>query len=266
MNKQRLKQISTKVLPSSIHRWLGNQFFSQKYSPPVGMVDLGSLRRLEPLSHCFGYDRGTPIDRYYIENFLEAHQQDIQGRTLEIGNASYTKRFGGDRVEQIDVLHVAEDNPHATIVGDLTHAAQIPSNAFDCVILSQTLHLIYDLPQAMKTIYRILKPGGVILATVPAITQIAEDQSAECWYWSLTRLSASKLFAEVFPLENIKVAGYGNVLAATAFLQGMAAEELQPDELAYHDRHYEMLITIKAVKPLNIYQPANRILLYKLST
>ena len=250
MNKQQLKQILTRVLPSPVYGWLGTQFSSGN-RPPVGMVNLGSFRRLEPLSTCFGYDRGTPIDRHYIENFLVTYREDIKGRTLEIGDASYTKRFGGDRVKQIDVLHVAEGNPHATIIGDLTNAEQIPSNTFDCFIFTQTLHLIYDMSQAMQTIYRILKPGGVVLATVPGISQIAEDEWGECWYWSLTKLSATKLFAQVFPQENIEIASYGNVLAATAFLQGMAAEELKPEELAYSDCHYEMLITIRAVKPLD---------------
>lgn len=251
MSKQKLRQIVTKVLPSPVHRWLGNQFLGQKYCPPVGRVDLGSLRRLEPLSSCFGYDRGTPIDRYYIENFLAAHQEDIKGHTLEIGDASYTKRFGGDRFKQIDVLHVTEGNPQATIIADLSNADQIPSNTFDCFILTQTLQFIYDIPQAIETIYRILKPGGVILATVPGISQIADDEWGESWYWALTKLSATKLFAEVFPPENIEVAAYGNVLATTAFLQGMAAEELKPHELAHSDRQYQMLITIRAVKPLN---------------
>ena len=251
MNKKQLKQIITKVLPPPVYDWLGNRFYGPKYCPPVGMVDLGSFKRLKPFSSCFGYDRGTPIDRYYIENFLLTHQEDVKEHTLEIGDASYTKRFGGDRVKQIDVLHVAEGNPQATIIGDLTNAEQIPSNTFDCFILTQTLQFIYDLPQAMQTIYRILKPGGVVLATVPGISQIADDEWNKCWYWALTKLSAAKLFAEVFPEENIEVASYGNVLTTTAFLQGMAAEELKPQELDYKDCHYEMLITIRAVKPLS---------------
>lgn len=251
MDKKQLKQIADKILPAPLHRWLGNQVLGEKYRPPTGMLDWGSWRRLNPLSLCFGYDRGLPIDRYYIEKFLTAHQQDIQGRVLEIGDASYTNRFGGDRVTQSDVLHVEEGNPHATIVGDLTNAEQIPSNAFDCFILTQTLHLVYDLNSALNTIYRLLKPGGVILATVPGISQVSEDQWADYWCWSFTQLSAKRVFAEVFPSDKLEIEVFGNVLAATSFLQGIAAEELTPAELDYRDRHYQMLIAIRAVKPDN---------------
>ena len=248
MDKKQLKQISTKLLPSPVHRWLGNTLFGEKYRPPKGMVNLGSLRRLTPLSPCFGFDRGTPVDRYYIEQFLTANQHLIKGRVLEIGDAAYTKKFGGDRVTKSDVLHVVEGNPDATIVGDLTDAAQIPSEAFDCFILTQTLHLVYEIRQALETVHRILKPGGVVLATVPGITQVSEDEWTPYWCWAFTTTSITKLFSEVFPHENVEVECFGNVLAATAFLQGMAAEELKPSELAYRDRHYQMLITIKATK------------------
>ena len=36
-------------------------------------VDWGDLRRTDPVSRDWGYDRGTPIDRRYIEEFLAAH-------------------------------------------------------------------------------------------------------------------------------------------------------------------------------------------------
>ena len=87
--------------------------------------DWGGLRRLEPVSREFGYDRGLPIDRYYIERFLETHRLDVTGRTLEIGDDEYTRRYGGGRATRRDVLHVHARNPAATIVGDLIHAPQI---------------------------------------------------------------------------------------------------------------------------------------------
>lgn len=248
MDKQRLKQIAQQTLPAPIHRWLGG-LLSDKYCPPVGMVDFGSLRRVTPISWKFGYDRGLPVDRYYIENFLSRQAEDVQGRVLEIGDASYTRRFGGDRITKSDVLHVVEGNPEATIIGDLTNADQIPSDSFDCFILTQTIHLVYDLQTALSTIYRILKPGGVVLATVPGITQISNDEWADYWCWSFTTLSIRRLFEEVFPASNVKVEAYGNVLSAIAFLEGLATEELRKEELNYRDPKYELLITIRASKP-----------------
>ena len=104
--------------------------------PPVGRVRFGSLRRLTPISRNFGWERGGPIDRYYIEEFLARHTEHIRGRVLEIQDASYTRRFGGERVSTSDVLSLEEGNPSATIISDLTCADHIPSDSFDCVILA----------------------------------------------------------------------------------------------------------------------------------
>jgi SAM-dependent methyltransferase len=218
--------------------------------PTLAAVRWGTLRRVTPVSRIFGFDRGQPIDRYYIEQFLQQHQQDIQGRVLEIGDATYTHRFGGARVSQADVLHATPDNPQATLIGDLATGAGLPVETFDCVILTQTLLCIYDVKQALTHLYRILKPQGVVLATVPGISQISR-YDLERWgdYWRFTSLAARRLFQEVFPEEHITVATYGNVLAAVAFLHGLAAHELQPQELAYHDPDYEVTIGIRALRP-----------------
>jgi SAM-dependent methyltransferase len=215
----------------------------------MGLINFGDLRRLEPVSREFGFERGLPIDRHYIEKFLAQHAADIRGRVLEIGDDSYTRRFGDARVHTRDVLHVDAENAAATIVGDLADARHIPSNAFDCLILTQTLHLIYDLRKALQTTFRILKPTGVLLATFPGISQISNDQWADNWCWSLTTKSATRLFGEVFPQDQVMVRAYGNALAAISFLQGLAVAELTTDELEAHDFNCELVLSVRAVKP-----------------
>jgi hypothetical protein len=219
--------------------------------PPVGGVRFGDLRRLSPISRNFGMNRGQPIDRYFIEKFLTRHAEDIGGRVLEIKDATYTRRFGGDRVSVSDVLDVADDNPHATIVADLTRAEHVPSDTFDCIILTQTLHFIYDVRASIATLCRILKPGGVLLATFPGISQTSCREHGEYYCWALSKLSARRLFEEVFPAQNIEVSADGNVLAAIAFLHGLAAEELRHEELDSQSPDYEVLITLRAIRPDN---------------
>jgi SAM-dependent methyltransferase len=214
--------------------------------PPVGNVRFGDFRRLTPLSRCYGYDRGRPIDRYYIENFLESESEHIRGNVLEIGENTYTRKFGKG-VSRSDVLHVSEEAAGATYVDDLSDGSTLPSNEFDCVILTQTLHLIYDMKAALATIYRILKPGGALLATVPGITQISDEEWNDTWYWSLTTNSAKRLCAEVFAPQAVHVNAFGNVLAASSFLQGLADSELTRKELDYFDPEYPVTVTIKAV-------------------
>ncbi len=217
--------------------------------PPVGQVHFGDLRRRTPISQDFGFDRGVPVDRHYIENFLARNADDIRGRVLEVGDDSYTRRFGGDRVTTRDVLHVKEGNPLATFVGDLTRADHIPSDSFDCFIMTQTLQYLFDVRAALRTIYRILKPGGVLLATFPGISQIGRDEWSKTWYWNFTRLSAERLFEEVFPKAGVRLESFGNVLAAIAFLEGIAREELREEELDWKDKAYELIITVRAQKP-----------------
>jgi SAM-dependent methyltransferase len=217
---------------------------------PGRRVRFGSLRRLAPISRQFGYDRGQPIDRYYIEAFLAAHAPDIRGRVLEIADGTYTRRFGGDRVTTRDVLHVeAGSGPEVTIVGDLRDGTGLPEAAFDCVILTQTLQFIYDVPAAIRTVHRILKPGGIVLATVPGISNVSR-YDMERWgqYWSFTTKSARLLFEADFPPDGVTVEAHGNVLTATAFLYGLAVTDLRPRELQHHDPDYELVITIRAEK------------------
>lgn len=218
----------------------------------IGGVDFGVLRSVKPVSREFGFDRGQPVDRHYIERFLALRADDIRGHVLEIGDDAYTRAFGGARVTESDVLHVARGNPAATIVADLANAEHIPADTFDCIILTQTLHLIYDMRAAINTLYRILRPGGVVLVTTPGISQLSSDRWKETWYWSLTPLSAKRLFVDVFEEANVAVRAFGNVLAATAFLHGLASTELSPAELAAHDQHYPVIITVRAAKPLPV--------------
>jgi SAM-dependent methyltransferase len=218
--------------------------------PPVGLVRFGDLRRLQPISPYWGSERGLPIDRYYIERFLTTHSRDIGGQVMEIGDDTYTRMFGGDRVIQSHVLHVAESKSKVTIVGDLTNADHIPGNSFDCMILTQTLQTIYDVPAVVRTVHRILRPGGVVLVTMPGISKISRyDMDRWGYYWSFTTGSARRLFEIAFPADHVQVSAHGNVLAAIGFLHGLAKEELSEKELDYVDPDYELLICVRAVKP-----------------
>lgn len=245
-----LSGIGRRTLPAPVRHWLWARWYGQPYSPLPGRARLGSLRRLTPFSTEFGYDRGRPIDRYYIEKFLLEQQADVRGRVLEIADNTYTRQFGGRRVVQSDVLHISPAEPNATIIGDLTNLDHVPADTFDCIILTQTLQVIYDVRAALRTVQRILKPGGVILATFPGISPISRyDMERWGYYWGFTSLSARRLFGEVFPESGVQVKAYGNVLAATAFLYGMATEELRQEELEYADPDYEVIISVRARKP-----------------
>ena len=210
-------------------------------------IDWGGLRRTEPVTRSFGFDRGTPVDRHYIEAFLERHAADVKGRVLEVGDANYTHRFGGARVTRADIYD-RPGNPHATLQGDLGGDANLPAAAFDCMIVTQTLLFVFDLARAMKSLRDALAPGGVLLMTNPGISQIVrEDMDREGDFWRFTTKSIETLARDAFARDTVEVDSHGNVLASVAFLHGLAAEELRADELAVRDPDYQLVVTLRAV-------------------
>jgi SAM-dependent methyltransferase len=218
------------------------------YVPVVGGVSFGDFNRTSPFSRKSGYDRGGPVDRYYIESFLEQESESIHGRVLEVGDNKYTRAYGRDKVIKSDILHIDESNKSATFIGDLSNAPHLPDNTFDCFIMTQTLHLIYDFKEALRRCRRILKPGGTLLLTVPYINPIAFDLWGDYWYWAFTERAMKEIMAETFPDDVVGISNYGNVLSASAFLYGMGSKELTREQLDTHDPNMQMIITIKAVK------------------
>jgi glycosyltransferase involved in cell wall biosynthesis/SAM-dependent methyltransferase len=211
-------------------------------------VRFGDLRRLEPISRNFGFDRGKPMDRRYIEDFLSRYADDIRGRVLEVGDNAYTMQYGGDRVTRSDILHITADNPRATFVGDLAEGDNLPCEAFDCIVLTQTLQYVFDVHKAVATLHRMLKPGGVLLLTVPGVTSIDRGEWAASWYWSLSPLGLRRLLIGKFGEASVGVSSYGNVLAAIAFLHGLADHELRPSERDTHDPQYPVIVAARALK------------------
>jgi hypothetical protein len=67
-------------------------------------------------------------------------------------------------------------------------------------------------------------------------------------YWRFTVDSCARLFGEVFGSGAVSVVSYGNVLAATAFLQGVAQEELAASELDLNDPLVPLIVAVRAVK------------------
>jgi hypothetical protein len=205
------------------------------------------LRRLEPVDRRFGMSRGTPVDRHYIEQFLDAHRFSVRGDVLEVGDARYTSAFGGQSVTRSSVLHAVDGNSSAGIVGDLARGLPGYERSFDCLILTQVLPFIFDTAAAVATIRNLCRDGGAALVTVPGISQVSR-YDMERWgdYWRFTELSVTRLFGDAFGPENVEVVAYGNVLAGAALLYGIAAEELTEEELSYSDPDYPVIIGVVA--------------------
>lgn len=198
-------------------------------------------RSLQPLSSRFGFDRGSPIDRFWIEKFLSANSSHIRGRVLEITDDNYTRKYGGQKIRTSDVLDIDPGNRRANIHGDLKSLPGIKNNTYDCVILTHVLGLIDDVFAVSSEIHRILRPGGILLFTSSCLGPVLGEKI----YWRFTPNSVNFIFKN-FRSRQVKT--YGNVLAGQAFWVGMAQQDLDPKELDYNDPRYPCIVTLKAVK------------------
>lgn len=205
-------------------------------------IDLGNifLHSLQPVSRLFGNDRGTPVDRYYIEKYLEKESKllPLYGKTLEVGEDTYSRYFFPKYKHE--VLDYSKGM-------DLTRKDTLHKAEYDVFICTQVFHQIYDVKSAIEGAYYLLKNDGVMLATVCGnITKLARNDEYE-HYWCFTKLSIEALVKEVFG-EEVAVVTYGNCMVATAFIEGVALEEIDKSLLDINDLDYTICISITAKK------------------
>ena len=207
----------------------------------------GNLRRVRPFSDRFGFDRGTPVDRYYLHRFLDTHRDVIRGDVLEIQTAGFARRYGRD-LGRVDSVDIAPDF-RPTYLCDLAHSGDIlPSSTYDCFLLPNTLQHLREPEAALAHARRVLKPGGVILASSAGLLPLTADVPD---YWRLSEAGWRELAARVWPGCEVRVESHGNCLAATAAMLGLALEELSPAELDAQDPRYPVLLTVCCRTPMS---------------
>jgi SAM-dependent methyltransferase len=206
-------------------------------------VYLASLST-RPLSTVYGFDRGKPADRRWIESFLAGHAQAISGRCLEVQSDEYARHFGGDRVSNVEVLDIDAGNPGATIVGDLQDLDTVPDATFDCVIVTQTLQYLREPRRAVSELHRVLAASGTALVTVPCLGRVEPADGAD--YWRFMPEGAKALFAD---LEwRVSIEHFGNALLGVAMWTGMAVEDLPDRVWKTDDPAWPCIVGIAATK------------------
>lgn len=200
---------------------------------------------VKPLSYCRGFDRGLPIHRYYLEQFLREHRGDIRGHCLEFQSNSYTRNFGGWSVSRADILDIDRSNRAATLVADLTRRNDLRCDQFDCIICTHVLHVISELDSMVNELYRILKPGGVLLVAVPHVSMCDPEQH-ELWRFAPRGLEL--ILARVFHQVDVQVRAYGNSLTAAGEIRGLVSSEFSRAELDTHDSRFAVEVCARALK------------------
>jgi hypothetical protein len=201
-------------------------------------------REVNPFSRAFGTDKGTALDRFYIEAFIKRNQYHIIGKVLEVGDSRYTDLYGKG-VSKLDVLSISkEQSPAATLIGNLETGEGLPENEYDCFICTQVLQFTYQIVEAAKSCMRVLKPGGALLLSVPGISQISMYEYVRCGeYWRFTDQSIRSLFG-----KGSEVEACGNFYACSMFLAGLPIEMVDAGLLLPNDTPYQMVITAKVIK------------------
>ena len=212
----------------------------------IGLPTWISLRHTRPLSDHWGFDRGTPVDRLYVSQFLDECRTDIRGDVLEVKDSAYTRLYGGAAVVREHVFDIDATNPDATVVADLNEPESVPVGAFDCILLTQMLQFIRLPEVALANACSALRPSGTLLLTVPAVSRVDRAYGD---YWRFTLAGLEELLGRSCPEGRPEVRSYGNVLACAAFLFGLAAQELRPDRLRDHDPENPLVVCARVVKP-----------------
>ena len=131
----------SKLPPTWKRRALRARHWTTRHDPRHALR-WGSFRRTSPLSSRFGLDRGMPIDRVYIAEFIGTHRADLHGSVMEVSRRTYVDLFG--RADRVTIVDVDTTNAAATLVADLCDEGSLPAASFDCIVLTQTLQYLAD--------------------------------------------------------------------------------------------------------------------------
>lgn len=238
------KQLKNLPFGRTLGRWLRRNVLRSKY-----IYFLSTSPK--PISDWYGFDRGTPLDRYYIESFLCEHASCVTGKCLELLNNNYTIKYSDSHVTRSDVLDIDQTNQNASIIGDLRSLQGVENNTYDCIILTQVLQFIDDVDAAISETFRVLKPGGVLLATLPTISRADCTSGVTGDFWRFTPASALYLFEKKFSQTDIEITAYGNARTSMFFYIGLALEDTPKKILDIVDESFPTLVGIKATKPLS---------------
>lgn len=237
-----------KTAPPWLHRLLRRVATNPSLNRGLRRPRWGNLRRDRPFSRREG-DRGTAIERYYSDCFVEQHRAWIHGDVLEVGDDRCAIAFGHD-VASVEIVDLATNNPRVTLLADVGEDGSLPASTYDCAVIVHTLQFAPDVDAALANLWRSIRPGGHLIVTVPCLGRCDPyAEGIESWRFLEPglRRAAERAFSPA--PAGLDLRSFGNLRTAIAALAGIAADELEPGELDQHAAEYPVVIGLAATKP-----------------
>jgi len=208
---------------------------------PIGAIDFGDFKRKLPFCPQFGHFRGNPVDRYYLDRFIEQIRNEVKGVTLEIGGSKGNRELYG-LTNTTSYLTMDLNGEGLDIIGDAHDTQAVEEASLDTVLLFNVLEHCERPWVVVDNIYQWLKPRGQVFCMVPnaqRVHRVPQD------YWRILPDAMTSLFAR-FGRRKLYV--YGNPLTTLAAYYGIAAEELSREELDHYHENYPVANCIHAQK------------------
>jgi SAM-dependent methyltransferase len=235
-----------RLLPERLRRDLLRTRRWLRRNRPGRRVWWGNIRRRAPFSTEFALERGLPVDRHYIAEFLGTHARDIHGDVMEMSRSTYTSAYG-TAISSTTIVDIDRTNEQATHYGDLCEPGSLPGSAFDSIVLTQTIQYLGALDVAVENLWQSLRPGGVLLITAPAL---ARDDPVGGDFWRFTPAGLLQALGDRLPPQaEITVTGYGNAVGATAQVLATSVEDVGAKHLVRHDPAYPVIVGARVAKP-----------------
>jgi SAM-dependent methyltransferase len=210
--------------------------------PPCGAVDWGSLRRLHPICKRFGFSRGTPIDRYYLDKFVAQIRNRVVGATVEIGGARQNRElYRLTNVSEYTAID-AEAHDYVDVVGDAHDSSLLAPDSADSILAFNVLEHCADPWLVARNMHRWLRTGGCAFCMVPNAQRVHNFPRD---YWRPLPDGVNWLFRDFGSRE---LSQYGNPTSVIASQLGIAAEELTQAELDAQHPDYPVATCIVATK------------------
>ena len=202
-----------------------------------------TLRSIKKHSEKFGFDRGTPIDRYYIDHFLKnLNLENNFNRSLEFGEILYSDSF---KVKEKYFLSHPEyetrDIASNQILFDLNSEHSYEGTKFDLILSTNVINFTKNPFVSIKHHIDMLNSRGTLVLTVSASMPISKFD-AERWgdYWRFTPDGLNQLLRTLNCEYHIK--SFGSFVTSIAFLCGLSAEEIDATDLNKNDDSYPIVV------------------------